>query len=368
MEVTAREEKTEKTSLLDFRPLTGDTSAIWQARLDAELLTLSNPSGASALTVHRDEAARYLKFIPDVMRGRTVSFSLGEGLKSYSFRCTRDQQSEILAWLPQKPPELAAKEIRYSGLGVALFGTLHLLLPERLFWGWGVWLVLIGLYGAAFPRPVLYLVNGLIMFFVGLWDVVPWIPFQNDLVAVAVGTALILWGIQQVAMLSPNQQLRAARAFRDRQAQLKPSESPLVRIVGWCNVGGAVLCGAYALAVALIATGRGFQNVAPDLGAFTVFAVLMGLSAAVFLGPRHAGYVEAKVSAQFLVSAAIFTLWGLIFAFDFSAPAAVIGGIFSGDLRSFTRPYVWISLIVSVLLLNRWLTHRTDRELEERRD
>jgi len=360
-------------AVLEFEPVSG--GATWTVRLGPDLMTLVAPDGEAVLTLHQAEAARYMRFANDVFRGRTLSFVVVARLKKHRFGCTKEQLAVLLAWLPHKGLEEAAREIRYSGIGVALFGVLHLLMPQHLFWGCGISLLAAGGVGIAAPRREIYVLNGILMTVVGLWDLYPWRPAENHLLSVVVGSILILWGIQQLSMLEANRQLRAAREIRDRHAAFRPGKSGITFWAGVANVAAAVVFGMYAIAVLASVPFRttagamsGFGPVLPDLGVFAVLAVLTGLSAVVLLLREKATYLEAKVSVQLLVTATVLSLWGVAFSFDVSVPSSFFGRIFAADLYSFTRPYVWISLIVCVAGFNRWFTRMMDRELEALRD
>ncbi len=354
---------------------------MWTVRLEAELLTLLDGEDKPVLKLHREEAARYLRFSYDVVRARIVTLVVIEGLKGYSFHCTKVELSKLLSWLPQKSPETIAKEGRYSGLVLALFGTLYLLLPGHLFWGLGVCFLVAGAVGLLLPKRGLYALNGALMILVGLWELLPRnLPGLHSLIATpeervvpfVVGCVLILWGIQQLTMLGSSQKLRAARAVRDRHASFLPGQSALVRRVGRWNLIASGLFAAYALsALALASAGSatGLLSFAlSDAAIYGVLALLAAVSAASFLVRRRPAYLEAKASAQFLIAVAVLSLWGFALSFHPSAPASFLGALLSGEAEVFKRPYVWASLIPPVLLFNRWFARAVDRELEEQRD
>jgi len=359
---------------MQVHSLRGDTEALWTIQLEPGLLTLMDPANEPVLKLPREETSRYVRFAYDLLRGHTESFVIIEGLKSYTFRCPKHHLLKLLTWMPHKTSVQVAREVRFSGIGVALFGVLHLALPQSLFWGWGVCLLAAGVLGAARPRLAMYLLNGLIMLAAGLWALVPWTPTETDLPSVIAGSVLVLWAVQQFSMLSPNQQLRAARAVRDQRAAFLPERSRVVDRIRHWNLGAAAVCGAYALAVLAsvpFRSGEGWGRllpVLPDLAVFGVLAVVALAAAFGFLARKPPPYFEAKMSAQLLIAAALVCLWGILFALDFSAPLSVFGGIFGSDLGLFAKPYVWLSLMAAVLAFNRWYLRSVDRELEELRD
>jgi len=364
--------------ILELRPIATAGGEPWTVRLEPEILTLLDPKGQSVLKVHQEEAARYMRFGRHIVRGRTVAFAVVQGRKRYSFRCTKHDVDQFLSWLPRQTPARLAQEMRHSGIGVTLFGVLHLLLAPTLFVGWGIGLVAAGLATIALERPAMYLLNGLLMIAVGFWDLIPWARAEEGFASVIVGSALVIFGARQISMLGANERLRAARTIRDQHAALLPGESRIVQRIGLLNLWAAVVFGVYTVAVLasspIRATGipaaGGFGRLGPvlaDLVVFGVLTLLTGASAALFLARKHPAYAEVKVSAQMLITVLVFSFWGTVFSFGFGGRRFFCGGIFSSGLTLLVRPYVWGSLLVCVLAFNRWFTRAVDRELEEQR-
>ncbi len=367
---------------LQFRPRGGYQNEIWTVRLDGDLLTLMKPGDKCIMQLHREEAARYLRFSYDLVGGRTITFNLIEGMKSYSFPCTKVQMLKLVAWMPHKEHTEIAKEVRFSGIAIVLFGALHLVLSGNVWFGWGIALVVLGLSGICAPKRGLYGSNGALLLAAGLGDLVASTAttvtpgstlFDPSLIPMAVGLTLVVWGIHQLSMLGPNQLLRAARAIRDRRAHVAPVESKVVRQVAlWNLVGGigfagcALLVWAYQRGTAdgpLITSAEW----TPDLAIFTGLAFVSILSAvALFLRSRPA-YFEAKVSAQMLLAIIILALWGFAASYMANRPLTAFGNTFSLD-RAAYAPVAWVMLILWVSVFNRWYSQAVDRELEESRD
>ena len=369
---------------LQVRSLDSRAKELWTLSLDSELLMLLRPDNAAVLTLHREEAARYMRFEYDLLRGRTVSLVIIEGLRRYTFCCTREQMRKLLAWLPHLSEGELTKQIRYSGTAVALFGLFHVLLPQSLFWIWGVVLIGAGVLGAARPRRGMYVVNAALLFLAGLWDLftgppghlLPWnVPPEDRLVPIVVGVVTVLWAIQQILMFGPNQQLRVARGIRDQRASFLPMHSRLVRRVGWCNLAAAIGFGVYAVVMAVTAPARakavvgtgllgGLSPASFDGIVFAVLALFAAGCALRFMPRNPPVYFEAKASAQALITALVFSAWGLVFSVRTGVP---FPGIFSAHFSLFAQAPVWISLLACVLLFNRWFIRAVDRELEEQR-
>ena len=296
---------------LGLRPLGRQAEEGWCVRYDGELLTLLRPGNEAVLRVHREEAARYVRFARHIRVGWVLTVAVVPGMKLHAFACNYNDVQMLLSWLPNKSPKEARREIRFAGGAVILFGLIHLLLPGQLSWVWGAALAGVGFIGLASPSRNCYLLNGVALIAAGLWSLVPWqipgldprvLPVEERLIPVVVGSLLILWGIQQASMLGPENVLRAARAIRDRDADLPKVRSPLVSRIAAANALAGIACGAYAATVALTRSGTGLARLAmdpllADMATYAVLALLALLSAAMFLVRRGPAYFEAKVSA-----------------------------------------------------------------------
>jgi hypothetical protein len=373
-EPTAREERF--LNLIDTA-----TQKVWHVRLEADILTLIEPSKGAVLKLHRDETARYLRITWDMWRGRRLTFVIIEGVRVYSFSCANAEIMQLLAWLPQGVgghlPHETAKEIRYSGLSVVLLGVLHLVVPELFFWGCGIGLLMIGMLAVANPRRSNYAINGIGLMGVGFYDVAglpkALLPgmnqAQNNLTLVLVGTVLVLWGVFQLLRLGPDQRLRVARALRDEQAAFLPAHSRLVRLVGWWNLAAAASLLTYMAGLLLVANNHpSMKDIEPDLAVLGVLIVLTLSSGLIFLVRRRAAYFEAKVSAQALIAMAIFFLEGTTVLFRPGDPLSIFGALFSAHVELIASPYIWCTMVLSVFFFNRWFARAVDRELEEQRD
>jgi hypothetical protein len=352
---------------------------LWSVRLESTLLTLLDPAERSVLTLSREEAPRYIRFAYRVPAGRSVTFVIIEGLKSYAFRCDKTQFNKLIAWLPHKELDEVSREVRQSSFAVAVFGIAQILMAAHHAWIAGASLLVAGIIGVTKPQLRMYLVNGVLMLLAGAWHLMPSvienvdprvIPPVEQMVPVILGSVLVLWGIQQLAMLTPNHKLRAARAIRDSQAAFHARRSDVVaRLSKWNGYAAAAF-----VAYAVLAGGRwllmgrdGGLTGSIDLA---VFAVLAAVSA-VFahrLRQEPPKYTEAKVATQLAMAGAVFGLWGFLLNLDFARPLSAIGAVFSKNPSLLGHIYMWGTLILGVLVFNRWYGRQVDHELEEQRD
>ncbi|MDX9973365.1 MAG: hypothetical protein RBU21_10295 [FCB group bacterium] len=371
---------------LELHPLGGSKNAKWWICLEDDILTLKNNSDASVLQLHRSEAARYVRVQFDVVRGRILTFSAGEGLKKYAFRIGKAPLLTLLTWFPHKSPAERVKEIRISSASVCLFGVVHLLLAPYLDWEWGALLLLAGGWGLLLPARECHAANGMALVAAGLWSLFPWstpgldprvIPWDERLIPLISGSLLITWGIQQFAMLSPNQALRAARAIRDRKAACTPGDSRIVRRTGIVALVASALLGVYAL----VATSAWVLRAAPvppnqldplvtDAVAAGGISIVSACAAFMLLFRRTAVYREAKATGLLVLVAGVLAMWAAIFAATEFATAGYMSfeGVIGKQLGRFAQPYVWGSLVPFAVLYSRWFTRAVDRELEEFRD
>lgn len=374
-------------TFIQFPSLDTPNRERWTVSLDSELFTLLDADNRRVLQLHREEAARYMRFAADLLRGMTFSLIVVEGLKRYRFGCTREQAAKLLAWLPHLSQEEVERNVRRSGLVIALLGAFHVLLPAILLWVWGPLLLAAGIFATLRPQPRTYAVNATLLFLVGLWDLLtgspgdirPWTATpEHRWLAVMAGSMFLMWAVQQAKMLGANEQLRTARKIRDQRASFLPETSRLVRNIGLACFAAAVPCAAFAAALIATSSARassagtaaipGLPPIFHDPVVFGV-AALLGIPAGLLLLLRKApAYLEAKVAAQAVLALAVFSAWGLVFNGRALIPFSGFPGLFGANLARFTEPWVWVSLVGVVLLFNRWFAKKLDRELEEQRD
>ncbi len=395
--------KTEQIELQRIYPRGG---APWTIAMGPELLTLHHSDGRPIVMLFREEAARYMHFSHDPLRGTVVTVSFIPGMKGYSFLCSREALAKLLNWLPHKTREEIETEIYRSGVGVGLLGVAQLLLTQGSSWGWGIVLLLTGLLAILLPRRQIYYVNGMFMLLVGLADLVMYSPSGThgagihlaELLPVLMGGMLIIWFAHQISLASPNHQLRAARAIRDKRAEFLPSHSPIVHGVAWTIRWVSLLFAVYAVAVLVVALSYsdalgplgGLTSMLPDLAIFGVLAMLLFVVSVGMATSRTPAYLEAKVSAQLVIAVGVLSLWSVVLNFDPHAPASFFGHVFlpdilvfdypyawgsmslfggwmSKELAVYARPYVWITLVLCVVAFNWWFTRSVDKELEDQR-
>ncbi len=357
--------------------------SVWTIRLEPEILTLLSPKNSEVFQVLREELARYIRFKHDLVHGYTLLFTIVEGVRSYAFTCTKVQAMKLLNWMPHKSAADVERDIRRSGIAIALLGMLDLVVAQRMGMGMGLVLMALGALGYFRPQRALHAVNGVTLLATGLWDLFMGSFVASDgssavlvscVIALATGIAFIVCGIQQFYMLSPNEHARVAREMRDKRVLLRMQRSHVVRLIAEFNIGAAALFGSYAIAVSLLARSGGGDPMAglasawakPDLVVFGAASLLSLVSAVVLLVQARPAYAEAKVSAQVLLGVAVFAVWGMIFNLVGGSDFSFFGDVVYTDHVVYA-PSVWGSLIASVLMFNRWFGRAVDRELELQR-
>lgn len=360
----------EEPVLLALRPLRGTSTASWEVRLDEDALSLTSPEGRVVIMLPRGEAARHLRFGYDLFRGRYLSFVLAEGLRAHSFSCALAVLQTLLGWLPQKPEERQAREVRLNSAALVIVATAGLLLPET-FGRWAaVLLVLAGTVGMLQGTRFYYGVNGLALLVAALW-----LLFGNALggASVAVeshaattgaGAALLLWAIQQFSLLGPRHRLSSARShLAESSFEGGRLVSPLVRLVAKTALFAAAPLAVHAVALGTEAITRPSAGNAMSIVLYGAPMLTLLGAAIVLWTRRRPAYVEAKLSAQFILVVAVLygAGWGVCLA---TGESGFPSGALSVALDLVTRLYVWIPIVIGVMLLNSWFARRVDHELQ----
>jgi hypothetical protein len=363
-------------SHVDLTPLTGDPG--WCAELSPDVMTLLGPKGNSVMTVPREDVAAHVRFARDLRHGRTVTFTVMEGMRPYVFQCDHANLTKLLQWLPQRSPSDVRKEVRQHGVALLLVGILFLLRPADFYWLWGAAFVGLGVVGVAWAKRNIYLVNALFMFIFGIDQIIPRDLAGGANVLPPIAAAVLLcWAVQQFTMLGYNAQIRTARTTGG--ALPLEGTSPLVKLVGRWTLYSSALLWLYTVGTLFARrtpeTAEATTDVALKLSAWADVGALMALaifatSAGLVLARRaRPTYLDAKVVAQVLIVAYVLLLWALILSFNPTNLASIFSPLFSSEGVLVGRPYVWLfawlSLLPAVLFFNRWFSKTMDRELEE---
>jgi hypothetical protein len=372
---TAAPSEEKPIAVLTLHPIHGSERDAFTVSLEDDLLSLLSPDGRLVMMLPRDEAVRHVRFNYDVLRGRTVSFVVVEGLKAYTFKCPLLELEQLLNWLPQKPRAQQEEEHRRYGVSLVLLGGAMLLLHDFFFRGWASALLLLGVANVLCPRRFLYGVNAAVMsaiamalFFLPLALGAP--PAENAetvrLLSTGLGSLLIIWSVQQLSLMGPIHRLRMARRHHDAEAPgVESVPSRAVKRVA----AGLVLLGALFAANLVWAGVRGpaEPGAIPLVYTGLVYAaaVLTTLGAAAALWLRgFRAYLEAKIAGQFAIVLAVFYAAGVAaMLFDPRVPLSPHG--LADGLYAFANIQVWVPLVVLVLLFNRWFAGAVERELEQ---
>lgn len=361
---------------LVLHPVHGDEKDAFTVSLEQDVMSLISPDERLVLMLPREEAARHIRFNYDLVHGRTVSFVIVEGLKAHTFKCPLLELEQLLNWLPQKPREEQEREIRRYGVALVLLGAALLLFPQYFFWAWGLVFIFLGLAGIWWTRDAFYGVNAAAMFVVSLVLLFPPLPLglrpganteTARLLATGLGSLLIIWSVQQASLLGPIHRLRLARAHRDARAsdrQTAPSQA--VQAIAW-TVGAL---GLFFLAhlgwLGLQARAGGGTGLVDDWVLYGVVSATLLFLAGYMRVRRYRSYAEAKLAAQFALMLAVFYVAGL--ATILAADSRALGPhVLRAGFLAWSQVYVWAPLVVLVVVFNRWLAARVEREIEENR-
>lgn len=346
----------------------------WWAGLEPNTVTLYAPGSKRILTVPREDVARHIRFAWDVRHGRTVSFVVVEGMRSYTFRCDRHTLDALLTWLPRKPEEAIAREVQFHAAAMYVAGMLLLARYAEFGGWWATLFAVLGTLGLAWRKRGVYAVNGTAMVLFGFAQIVSTRvnPLGDDGMFPSIAAAVMLcWAVQQFSMLGVNAQIRAERS---RRMADEGGGSRLVRRVGTAMLAASGALWAYGAALAVVRAmderipfaqvSAVIEAACPELAVVAVLALFATSAGVVLRTSRRPAYLDAKVAAQVLIAGAVFLAWSVAVHVDVAHPLTAFGPLLSERGLVLTRPLAWLTLLPAVLAFNRWFSKRMDRELE----
>ncbi|MBP8129755.1 MAG: hypothetical protein KA184_09245 [Candidatus Hydrogenedentes bacterium] len=359
---------------LVLHPVHGDEKDAFTVSLEQDVMSLISPDERLVLMLPREEAARHIRFNYDVFHGRTVSFVIVEGLKAHTFKCPLLELEQLLNWLPQKPREEQEREVRRYGVAIVLLGAGLLLFPQYFFWVWGLALVFLGLADIWWSRDMFYGVNAAAMFVASLVLLFAPVPLglrsgadleTARLLATGLGSLLIIWSVQQASLLGPIHRLRLARAHRDARNARERAPSSAVKAIAWTVGALGVFFLAHLGWLGMQARAGAGEGLIEDWILHGVVSGTLLLLAGSMWVRGFRSYVEAKLAAQFALMLAVFYAAGagtMLWSAEALGPQVLRMGFLA-----WSQVYVWAPLVVLVVVFNRWLAGRVERELEENR-
>ncbi len=366
-----------------LEPIHGGAEAAHTVSLEPDLLSLSAPDGRLVMMLPRDEAVRHMRFNIDVLRGRTVSFVVVEGLKAYTFKCPPLVLRQLLGWLPQKPRAEEEEKVRRYGVVLILIGVVLLLFPDFFFRGWALALVVTGVADVLIARPAMYAMNAATLFFMSLVLLFGGVllgrpvavhPPEEALPAVrllttGLGSLLIVWSVQQMSLLGPVHRLRMAREQSHTVSQdVQRAPSRAVQAVALVLLLLGALFSAHLGWVAWL-THTAAANAPAGYAGWLLYAAAAGATlgaAAVLAARRFRGYTEGKVAGQLAVVLAVFYGAGLT-TLAMESEASFSPYVLGAGVEAFVNVTVWAPLVALVILFNRAYTRIVEKELESQR-
>ena len=371
MKDAAVDESAGETTALPLIPVAGGAGETWSVQLDDGLLSLLAVDGRTVMMLPLEAAARHLRFEWDLMRGRTVSFSLAEGMRGHRFRCGKDTVRTLLSWLPRKSERDQEREVRRYGAALVLFGTLQLLFPAHAFQGWGLACVLLGIVNVLYGGRAVFAFNGGAMLALGA--AVLFLPLPERfapeaaggaqrLISTGTGAILLIWGVQQFSLLSPMQQLHVART-EGYTGGGTPARSRLIIAVSATSLLLSLLMAAHVAGIYATARTPDTFAAVNDVILYVAPMLVLFTGAIILAVRRRPPYVEAKLTGQFALVLLVLYLIGLGVCLKGGESPYPLGALSTGVSMA-VRLYVWAPVVLLLLAFNRWYGRRARREVE----
>lgn len=332
------------TAAMPLTPIKG--GAACSVHFEEDVISLRADDGRVLLMLPREEASAHIRFDWRLPHGPVISFVIIEGLRAYTFRGSRDATRALLRWLPLRTTEALAQEMRWHGTGVVLLGTAMLLFPHAQLWPYaGVAAVLAGCLSVLRPvrgqygvNAVLFMVLGLLLLFATPWMLPPQMPlFWPTLF----GALLVLWGIQQTSLLSPQHLLEQSRVTTTGARRLLQRGSRVPAIMSTITLGCSIPLWALAW------QSRADVTLLVSYAALAV--VTLGIAATIILRGRHS-FRELLLGGQWAVVLLYFLTAGLIWHSTVYPNDPTPYPL--GPVLGFHSPYVFLPLLALVLLFN----------------
>jgi len=185
------------------------------------------------------------------------------------------------------------------------------------------------------------------------------------LLATGLGSLLIIWSVQQASLLGPIHRLRLARAHRDARNARERAPSSAVKAIAWTVGALGVFFLAHLGWLGMQARAGAGEGLIEDWILHGVVSGTLLLLAGSMWVRGFRSYVEAKLAAQFALMLAVFYAAGagtMLWSAEALGPQVLRMGFLA-----WSQVYVWAPLVVLVVVFNRWLAGRVERELEENR-
>lgn len=328
---------------MPLTPLAGGPPAT--LHLDNDILSLRSDDDNLLLMLPREDAALHVRFEWRLPHGRTLTFVIVEGLRSYTYRANAAVVRALLDWLPLRPREALAGELRWLGVGAVALGTAMLLFPHAQSWPYaGVLVILAGCVSTLRSARNQYALNAALFLLLGLGLLFapPFLlPEAAAYWPTGFGAALLLWGIQQASLLNPQHLLDRSQALRKAPRRILREGSRVHIVMATITLGCALPFAALAW--------QHRDSLTMVLSFSAMMFASLGIAVGLLLRGRHS-YQELQLGGQWALVCLYFLTYGLVwhavlFATD-PTPYPL------GPVYNFHLPAVSLPLIVVVVAYN----------------
>jgi hypothetical protein len=170
--------------------------------LTPEMAIFTDPATGRAFCVSKEHAREEIVFQTRNIFSRIEIESKVALVSSVRFNLV-GSKGILIDWLPPLSFKVMKKIIRGWGCGLILWGAVSMLLPNLFDSRWGIGLIVLGILNLLIIHRALFIVNGLILIAVGIWnsfDATSSMP--PNIIWTVLGIFQIGWGVQELTKFS----------------------------------------------------------------------------------------------------------------------------------------------------------------------
>jgi hypothetical protein len=181
--------------------------------LTSDMAVFTDPATGRAFCVFKDRASTEIVFQTAENSFLKITTEANIALVSGVRFDFTGNKGKLLDWLPPVSDQAMKKSIRGWGGSLILWGAISMLFPNVFDSRWGIGLLVLGVINLVITHRSLFIINGLAMMTVGIWNFVETIAAGNTNVFWAVaGFFQIGWGVKEILEFSKYRNVKKEKA------------------------------------------------------------------------------------------------------------------------------------------------------------